>query len=256
MKVDTRDLELVFTALVRQADHAMQDGGDIVVSTGIERFDDPYATRFMELPPGLYATVTLTYSGLPLTPEARGQLLSATASPDTLSPLGLAGHIVSRGAGGIDLCSMPDFGESITLYLPITWRPVPLEADSMEEGKVHILLVENHDVVLRGVESALRRRGYRVTAAENGAEALQRFPDGTGFDIVVTDVVMHPVDGVALVEKLREKRPSLLVVFMSGYDKIGVDPHMLPERTRFLAKPFTADALVQQVASLLPDRVL
>lgn len=255
MKMDTRDLELALAVLVYQADQAMPEGGEITVSTGVERFDEQVLTPFLDLPADLYATVTIAHSGNPLSAEERRQLLEANARGDApSSPLALAAHIVARTGGGIDLCSVPDFGESVTLYLPVIWRPLPPDAASIEEGKLHILLVENHEVVLRGVYSALRRRGYRVTTAENGAEALRKFPSGEGFDMVVTDVVMHPVDGVEMVEKFREKRPSLLVVFMSGYDKVGVDPRRLPERTRFLAKPFTADALVDQVASLLPDR--
>ncbi len=222
MKIDTRDLQLALAILVSQANDAMPDAGEISVSTGLERFDEPHFTRFLELPPDLYATVTIGHTGRPMNAEEqRGLLQSKPQTGSLSSPFHLAARIVGRAGGGIDLCTIPDFGESVTIYLPVSWRPLPLSAESIKEGKIHILLVENHEVVLRGVYSALLRRGYRVTTAENGAEALQKFPDGEGFDMVVTDVVMHPVDGVAMVERFREMRPSLV-------DQVA---SLLPDRT-------------------------
>jgi CheY-like chemotaxis protein len=252
IKLDTRNLEWALAAFVHQVDKAMHDGGNITVSTGLERFDEPHSTPFVDLLPGLYATITIAHDGRALDPQQRRELTNL-ANDRPASTLAWAAEIVTRLGASIDICTAPDLGESITVYLPVSWRSVPPPADSLEEGKFHILLVENHEVVLRGIHSALRRRGYRVTTAENGADALRKFPDAQGFDMVVTDVVMHPMDGVAMVQKLREKRPELLVIFLSGYDKVGVDSLSLTRGTRFLAKPFTAEALVQQVTSLLPD---
>jgi CheY-like chemotaxis protein len=253
MRIDTRDFELVLAALVLHADACIGEGETLEVSSGWEQFEEPRATRFITLGPGLYACVAVEYTGSAPSPEARAELFDQAKS-GPITSLSLAARVVARAGGALDLRAGPDGQVAFRAYMPVIWRPRSVDARADEDGKIHILLVENHEVVLRGVKSALVRRGFRVSTAENGAEALQKFPQGTGFDMLVTDVVMDPVDGVALAEKMREQRPELSVVFLSGYDKVGVDPRCLPERTRFLAKPFTADALVQQVASLLPDR--
>jgi two-component system, cell cycle sensor histidine kinase and response regulator CckA len=110
-----------------------------------------------------------------------------------------------------------------------------------------VLLVEDEDGVRRIASRLLSRRGFRVTEACDGAEALLRFEDAH-VDLVVTDVVMPGMSGPELAERLRRVRPKLPVVFMSGYsDRQGV----WEDGTIALSKPFTEETLLGKVEEAL-----
>jgi len=89
---------------------------------------------------------------------------------------------------------------------------------------------------------ALREAGYRVLEAPDGPSArrLAETP-GESFDLLVTDVVMPAETGHELAAGLRRARPSLPVVFMSGYSSAGADGQ--DPADPFLPKPFTPDDL-------------
>ena len=106
-------------------------------------------------------------------------------------------------------------------------------------------------------QRVLSARGYRVIEARNGEEALDRWraarAAGAPVDALVTDVVMPVMGGRELARRVRAEEPGLPVVFMSGYVEGGVpelpDPGAAP--THFLAKPFTADGLAEQLRRML-----
>src|SRR4051794_30912967 len=80
-----------------------------------------------------------------------------------------------------------------------------------------IFVVEDEDIVRRVAVRALRKSGYTVHEASNGAEALDRFDQVGAVDLLLTDVVMPGMNGQELANHLRERHPALLVLFMSGY---------------------------------------
>ena len=119
---------------------------------------------------------------------------------------------------------------------------------------VSVLVVEDEDPLRRLVERILMREGYQVTLARHGADALDIAARlSHPIELVVTDLVMPGLGGREVAEALREKNPSLPVLFISGYDP---DPVMLDAsaqaHTAFLAKPFTGSALLAQVRQLAP----
>jgi CheY-like chemotaxis protein len=121
---------------------------------------------------------------------------------------------------------------------------------------VTILLVEDEPGVRRLVRRMLVERGYRVLEAACGEEALavyeqQRAP----VDLVLTDIVMPSMGGNELAALLLARRPSLSVLFMTGYSEEAInDRGMASHAVPVLKKPFLAEALDRKVRELLEAR--
>ncbi len=133
------------------------------------------------------------------------------------------------------------------------------ERDEPEEESsgATILLVEDDEVVRDMIQFVLRSKGYRVHSANNGPEALEIWAKrGDEVDLLITDQVMPgKVTGVDLATRLRRERPTLKVIYVSGY---GPEIERLDCRERetvFVAKPFDVKALTGAIRSLLKNGV-
>ena len=116
-----------------------------------------------------------------------------------------------------------------------------------------VLLVEDEPGVRGLAKRVLTQRGYRVLEAEDGAVALRIAATHVGeIDLVLSDVEMPNLGGRGMVEELKELSPDMRVLFMSGYPKEEVFPEPArARRTPYLQKPFTAEALCNEVRSAL-----
>src|SRR4029079_4469567 len=110
------------------------------------------------------------------------------------------------------------------------------------------LVVEDADAVRVLTGRILYSAGYQVIPVESGAAALERLDSA---DVLVTDVVMPGMSGVELAAAARERRPSLPVVFVSGYTGDTTIAGADDPATAFLAKPFDGDDLLRAVRSTL-----
>jgi two-component system cell cycle sensor histidine kinase/response regulator CckA len=114
-----------------------------------------------------------------------------------------------------------------------------------------ILLVEDEEALRQVTARMLRRNGYEVIEAANGVEALE-VSTGTSCDLLLTDVVMPQMSGRELAERLRETRPDLPVLFMSGYSQGVLGPRRaLNEGVALLEKPFSEAALLTKLRLVL-----
>jgi two-component system cell cycle sensor histidine kinase/response regulator CckA len=150
-------------------------------------------------------------------------------------------------------------GTSFKIYLP-RQRDVHAPAEILQPpvardvtGQDTILLVEDEEAVRSFAARALRMRGYHVMEAGGGEEALEIVKSGKPtIDLLITDVVMPNMDGPTLVRHVKELKPDLAVIFMSGYaeeafrrnDQNSEDIHFLP-------KPFGLKQLAAKVKDVL-----
>jgi len=115
--------------------------------------------------------------------------------------------------------------------------------------------VEDDALVRAMAARALTDAGYRVLEAENGRAALDLIRRHTGrLDLVVTDVGMPEMDGYELARCLRDERPGVPVVFMSGYGNEGSRGHSPDSARSFLQKPVSPDDLVRAVGAAVADK--
>jgi DNA-binding NtrC family response regulator len=114
-----------------------------------------------------------------------------------------------------------------------------------------VLLVEDEESVRRVAERVLASNGYHVVGVSNGTEALSLLKsDGVGIGVVVTDVAMPGMSGTELVAELRELRPDLSVILMSGFSAEVVGSTGL-DLGRFIQKPLVPEELLAKVSDAL-----
>ncbi len=168
--------------------------------------------------------------------------------------------IVRQGDGHIRVISEEGEGARFEIYIPSTQERRPEEVSratplSEGEGTGTILLVEDEDGVRELTARTLILQGYQVLVAGNGQEALQVSKGFEGhINLLLTDVVMPLMDGRALVKQLQPQRPDMRVLYMSGYaDRPLVRQFMSDPKIAFLAKPFTMEALIAKVQTVLEN---
>jgi DNA-binding NtrC family response regulator len=119
-----------------------------------------------------------------------------------------------------------------------------------------ILLVDDEDDFAQLLSERLESRGLRVDTAGNGLEALEKVKKGD-FDVVVLDMVMPVMDGIETLERLREERPELQIILLTGHATVekGVQAIKLGAAD-FLEKPADIDALMEKIRTAKVKKTL
>lgn len=123
----------------------------------------------------------------------------------------------------------------------------------MSDSKGTILVVDDELIVRDLIAGFLKKIGYEVIEATNGADAIKIFESlETPPIVVVTDIVMPEIDGPTMVQKLRESNPGLCVLFVSAYQSKKLDDSDLEKpENQFLAKPFSFRNFAQAISELV-----
>jgi hypothetical protein len=146
----------------------------------------------------------------------------------------------------------------VKIHLPATLEAPPT---SLSEPKARpagggevVLVVEDEPDVRRMAERILTKGGYSVVGMTNGPDAIAFLErEDQPIDLVLTDVIMPEMLGTELVEKVRELRPEMRVIYMSGYSHEVLAPRALRKNgsSAFIEKPFNARDLLRAVRELL-----
>lgn len=136
-------------------------------------------------------------------------------------------------------------------------KPGPDESRLRKESGATVLIVEDEDALRTAIRRLLQDEGYTVLEAQNGASALEVLdsPGATGVALVLTDLRMPVMDGRQLAAALARLRPSLPVVFMSGFTAQLMDMRLVSPHFAFLAKPFKNHDLLATVKGQLKRAV-
>jgi CheY-like chemotaxis protein len=116
-----------------------------------------------------------------------------------------------------------------------------------------ILLADDDAATRALVERALSGDGHAVTSTQDGAEALERLQSPGGFDLLISDVQMPAVDGIALAEQGLAAQPRLKVILISGFaEEIDRARHLKSRKAaQVLAKPITLEGIRAAVRAAL-----
>ena len=230
--------------------------------------DEPKTTDTEIIPPGDYIGIKVSDNGIGIPKDNLTRIFEpffSTKQRGEGTGLGLSTvyGIVKQTGGFIAVDSEEGKGTTFTIYLPryeateeelAETQAVADEAPSRDlTGTGAILLVEDEDAVRTFGARALRSKGYDVLEANNGENALEVLnkTDKT-IDLVISDVVMPGIDGPTLVRMLREKKPELKVIFISGYAEDTYRDELDEENgMHFLPKPFSLKDLATKVKEVL-----
>lgn len=265
VKADPGQVEQVITNLAVNARDAMPLGGKLTIETKNVELDEDYAFRHAEsVPPGAYVLLAVTDTGTGMSEDTRLRVFEPffTTKPHGKGTgLGLATvhGIVKQSQGFIWVYTEPGRGTTFKVYLPLVTeaeRPPRTKSGiiSSATGTETVLLVEDNDGLRQLAARLLRRGGYTVLdEVSTGEQALSVLADYNGpVHLLLTDVVLPGLSGRQLSEQLRQSRPDLRTLFMSGYTDDTIVRHgVLDQDMPFLNKPFTGAALLRRVREVL-----
>ncbi|MEU8609432.1 response regulator [Actinoplanes sp. NPDC048791] len=249
--MDRSKLEQVLMNALVNSRAAMPAGGKLSIVTGVA-----YGA---EVPT---VNLTITDTGCGMTPEVAARAFEpfyTTKGRGQGTGLGLstAYGTVTEAGGTISLESRPGVGTTLRVCLPASATAAP-ESTSVAGTRAAgsgewILVVEDEDAVRDIVCRTLVKAGYQVHAAGDPQQALKMCVDESFVvDALLTDIIMPGMSGTRLAAELRQTRPDLPVLFMSGYTN-GPTPggHELPEDAPLIRKPFETETLLRELHQLL-----
>lgn len=124
-------------------------------------------------------------------------------------------------------------------------------------GAVRILVADDEANVRAFVERVLHTVGYVTTTAVDGPDAISKAEASSPFDLLLTDLYMPLMNGGELARRLRERQPTLKILYLTGFsDRLFAEKPTLWEGEAFLEKPCTVKALIEAVSLLLYGRIL
>jgi two-component system cell cycle sensor histidine kinase/response regulator CckA len=249
--------------LVVNARDAMPNGGTIVVSTSPVELDEAYLDSHFSVRPGRYILLSVSDTGCGMDDKTLSQVFEpffTTKGQGQGTGLGLSTvyGIVKQSDGYIWVYSELGKGTTFKLYFPVHDEGPPVPEESVPEvqpvgGTETILVVEDDESLRRLTAALLESTGYRVLEADNGETAINLVWDSAeSIDLLLTDVLMPVMNGVELSTELRELRPGLKVLLMSGYagELVALHRGNGPE-IALIDKPFTRHGLLSKIRSVL-----
>jgi PAS domain S-box-containing protein len=262
VRADPVQVEQVLLNLAVNARDAMPGGGLLEIETSNVDLDDTFIRVRPGAVPGSFVRLVVRDNGAGMEAAILSHVFEpffSTKEPGKGSGLGLSTvyGIVKQSGGYIEAASRPGEGAEFTIYLPrenvADSGETEIPAPSLDRlrGSETVLVVEDSQPFLRLVRQILERAGYRVLEADSPEVALESFRGSdAGVDLLLTDLVMPGMSGRELARELRELRPDLKILFMSGYS-----PETIGERSaeepELLQKPFSSHELLERLRAAL-----
>ncbi|MBY9063353.1 PAS domain S-box protein [Sphingomonas yunnanensis] len=246
------------TALVNMAVNARDAmGGSGRLTIEVRRATALPAMRAHPAVEGEFVAVSLTDTGAGILPEKIDQIFEpffTTKDVGQGTGLGLSQvfGFAKQSGGEIDVESRPGEGATFTLYLPRSMQATEqAEPESDAEANARgngafVLIVEDNPEVGNFATQALQELGYDTRLASDAQKALAALRDsgsgdGSGFDVVFSDVVMPGMSGIELGQEVRRLYPDLPVVLTSGYSTVLAQNGT--HGFELLQKPYSMDEL-------------
>jgi two-component system, cell cycle sensor histidine kinase and response regulator CckA len=265
VRADPVQVEQVLMNLAINARDAMPQGGRLVIETTDVDMDRTSVREGVTVEAGRYVMLAVSDTGQGMDTETQARVFEpffTTKEVGKGTGLGLSTvyGIVQQSGGYIWLYSEVGRGTTFKICLPrvdAAAEPAPAAAPapSLPRGAGTLLIVEDEDGVRELLQELLESAGYHVLAAERPSVALQVAEAHAGpIDLLISDVIMPEMTGPDLARQLATRRPSMRVLFLSGYTAgIVADKGYVGPEEHFLQKPFTADALEAKVRDILAE---
>lgn len=263
IEADVAQIQQVVMNLVTNASEAFGDfGGVITLSTGlrdIHKGESDAAFPGQTLEPGTYVTLKVSDTGSGMEPQILARIFDPFFSTKGSGRgLGLSAMLgILRGhRAGLEIQSSPGEGSTFQISFRASHAKLP-EAGPVEPGahkdRFHgkVLLVDDEPELRFSFGNMLQHLGFRVVAARDGCEALERFSPGE-FAFVLMDLTMPRMDGKEAFFQMKARDPEVKVVLVSGYsEQEAIEPLAGLRPAGFIQKPFSLEALTRVIERAL-----
>jgi CheY-like chemotaxis protein len=245
----------------------MPDGGKLIIETTNLKLTNNDKTPIPSMKCGDYVMLAIHDSGTGISPDVKAHIFEpffTTKERGKGTGLGLATvyAIVEQNNGYIECDSETGRGTSFKIYLPRLISPIAKAktghvASQMLGGNETILVVEDEEMVRNLACRVLRDAGYNILPAAGPMEAIQICEDyHDKIHLVLTDVIMPVMSGIALAEQLKAKYPKLKSIMMSGYmDSSFIENHVAASKD-IIQKPFKKEALLSKIRESLDSEIM
>ncbi len=263
IEADQNQLESAIVNLAVNARDAMPNGGRLTIETANAELDESYVQTDAEVIPGQYVMIAVSDSGGGMSKETLARVFEpffTTKEVGRGTGLGLSMvyGFVKQSGGHVTIHSEVSEGTTVKLYFPRFQGAVAERGHELEKavpratpGEV-VLVVEDNDEVRAFSTMTLRDLGYSVLEAANAEEARSLLEGGARIDLLFTDVVLPGLNGRELADRAASLRPSLPVLFTTGYSRNAIVHHgRLDAGVNLLSKPFTVEQLANRVRAVL-----
>jgi CheY-like chemotaxis protein len=269
---DKGQLETVLVNLASNARDAMPQGGTLTMSAAEVVLDGKGGSS--PLAAGRYIRITVADTGVgmdPATVARLGEPFFTTKPQGAGTGLGLsmAKGFAEQSGGALTVESRRGQGTIVSLWLP----RAPLAATTVPSGTGHtlavahrggetlrrVMVVDDEPIVREVLADLLEEAGYAVLAAASGAEALQQLDQGEAVDILISDLSMPDMGGVALIGAAQARRPSLPAVLLTGYAGDGASIAVsgaLSGAYSLLRKPVEGAQLIERIEALMAAKTV
>jgi PAS domain S-box-containing protein len=257
-------LEQVIMNLAANARDAMPGGGTLTIRASTCVVDETAGRVLGGLPHGEYVVCSISDTGHGIAADTLPRIFEpffTTKASGKGTGLGLATvrGIVNQNGGRIFIDSAVGRGTTFTFYLPRVEEGVTSVAQStailteLPRGSETILLVEDSAALSEMTKVFLQTQGYTVYTATNGVEALKVLERNRAqIDLLFTDVVMPLMSGPELVQRVKQLRPQLKVLFASGYVGELLEQHGISTlHSKLIEKPYSFESLSSNIREVL-----
>jgi PAS domain S-box-containing protein len=257
---DANQIEQIVMNLIINARDAMPRGGKIAIKTVVVDVRQGMPDVPAYIVPGEYVVFTLADTGTGIPRDIVNRIFEpffTTKERGKGTGLGLSMvyGAVKEHNGYITVASEVGAGTLFTIYLPSSRAAaIPQAKDSQAalSGHETLLIVDDEEEILAAVQEALSSRGYKVIAVSDSPNALNIFrkiPEEIA--LIITDIAMPQMDGKELIRKIKEIKPEVKIIAMSGHAKYVADKDGIREIDGFLKKPFESPYLLSVVRRIL-----
>lgn len=263
--VDPAQLESTLLNLAINARDAMPEGGTLTVDVTRERIEGDSAT-FLDLTPGSYFNVSITDSGIGMSPETLSHVIepfftTKQVGKGTGLGLSMAYNFTKQSGGGLKINSTLGKGTTVSLMLPETGSTNEVEV--MEEsvkglpgGSETILIVEDELRVRKLVKRRMQELGYQIVEAENATAAKEFLAAETPVNLLFSDIIMPGgISGIELAHWTMSNRPAvkILLTTAANHQVNGEEQRILKGNFPVLRKPYSDKTLAQTIRVLLDE---
>ena len=261
VKADPNQMEQVILNLVVNSRDAMPGGGILTIETKYCDVD-PHAADIHGCAPGHYFQLDVNDTGVGIDKKTLPQIFEpffTTKAEGRGTGLGLSTvyGIVRQTGGAILASSQPGVGTTMSILLPAATEGLPASSVTQEvlipRGTETVLVVEDDQTVLTLCSTILQTNGYTVLEADDVNDAVKIAREHREkIHLLVSDVVMPGKNGPSLAVEIRDARPEIRTLFMSGYTEETMNQHGFSSNSAgFIQKPFSASSFARKVRQVL-----